>query len=251
MADRSCCSAARGWSTRRAATTPSRTSDVRDGVGRARDRPGAASAEVLDATGSSSLRASWTCTRTSASRGSSTGDGGDRDPVRPVGRGSPPCRRWRTRTPSPRRVRDRRGPGGGQSRPGRRLPRGGDHEGLEGEVLAEIGEMVQAGVRVFSDDGRCVRRRARPQRPHVRARVRRRGDRGALRGPVALGRPADARGITSYSWAWPGSRRRRRRRSSSATSRWRGSRADASTSATSRPRDRSSSFAARRPTGSA
>lgn len=27
---------------------------------------------------------------------------------------------------------------------------------LEGEVLAEIGEMVEAGVRLFSDDGRCV-----------------------------------------------------------------------------------------------
>jgi dihydroorotase len=27
---------------------------------------------------------------------------------------------------------------------------------LEGEVLAEIGEMVAAGVRLFSDDGRCV-----------------------------------------------------------------------------------------------
>jgi len=36
------------------------------------------------------------------------------------------------------------------------FPVGAITKGLEGEVLAEIGEMVDAGVRVFSDDGRCV-----------------------------------------------------------------------------------------------
>ena len=36
------------------------------------------------------------------------------------------------------------------------FPVGAITKGLEGEVLAEIGEMVHAGVRVFSDDGRCV-----------------------------------------------------------------------------------------------
>ena len=36
------------------------------------------------------------------------------------------------------------------------FPVGAITKGLEGESLAEIGEMVQAGVRVFSDDGRCV-----------------------------------------------------------------------------------------------
>jgi dihydroorotase len=36
------------------------------------------------------------------------------------------------------------------------LPVGAITRGLEGETLAEIGEMVQAGVRMFSDDGRCV-----------------------------------------------------------------------------------------------
>lgn len=36
------------------------------------------------------------------------------------------------------------------------FPVGAITKGLEGEVLAEIGEMVVAGVRVFSDDGRCV-----------------------------------------------------------------------------------------------
>jgi dihydroorotase len=36
------------------------------------------------------------------------------------------------------------------------LPVGAITKGLEGETLAEIGEMVEAGVRMFSDDGRCV-----------------------------------------------------------------------------------------------
>jgi len=36
------------------------------------------------------------------------------------------------------------------------FPVGAITKGLEGESLAEIGEMVEAGVRVFSDDGRCV-----------------------------------------------------------------------------------------------
>jgi dihydroorotase len=35
-------------------------------------------------------------------------------------------------------------------------PVGAITKGLEGESLAEMGEMVAAGVRVFSDDGRCV-----------------------------------------------------------------------------------------------
>ncbi len=36
------------------------------------------------------------------------------------------------------------------------FPIGAITKGLEGTSLAEIGEMVQAGVRVFSDDGNCV-----------------------------------------------------------------------------------------------
>ena len=36
------------------------------------------------------------------------------------------------------------------------LPVGAITRGLEGETLAEIGEMVEAGVRMFSDDGHCV-----------------------------------------------------------------------------------------------
>jgi dihydroorotase len=36
------------------------------------------------------------------------------------------------------------------------FPVGAITRGLAGEEMAEIGEMVEAGVRVFSDDGRCV-----------------------------------------------------------------------------------------------
>jgi len=36
------------------------------------------------------------------------------------------------------------------------FPVGAITKGLQGESLAEIGEMVEAGVRMFSDDGRCV-----------------------------------------------------------------------------------------------
>jgi len=36
------------------------------------------------------------------------------------------------------------------------FPVGAITKGLEGEALAEMGEMVEAGVRMFSDDGRCV-----------------------------------------------------------------------------------------------
>ncbi len=36
------------------------------------------------------------------------------------------------------------------------FPVGAITKGLEGESLAEIGDMVEAGVRMFSDDGRCV-----------------------------------------------------------------------------------------------
>src|SRR4249919_3106836 len=36
------------------------------------------------------------------------------------------------------------------------FPVGAITKGLEGESLAEMGEMVEAGVRMFSDDGRCV-----------------------------------------------------------------------------------------------
>ena len=36
------------------------------------------------------------------------------------------------------------------------FPVGAITKGSEGETLSEMGEMVAAGVRVFSDDGRCV-----------------------------------------------------------------------------------------------
>jgi dihydroorotase len=36
------------------------------------------------------------------------------------------------------------------------FPVGAITKGLEGESLAELGELVEAGVRLFSDDGRCV-----------------------------------------------------------------------------------------------
>ena len=36
------------------------------------------------------------------------------------------------------------------------FPAGAITRGLDGEQMAELGEMVEAGVRIFSDDGRCV-----------------------------------------------------------------------------------------------
>jgi len=36
------------------------------------------------------------------------------------------------------------------------VPVGAITRGLEGEAMAELGEMVEAGVRMFSDDGRCI-----------------------------------------------------------------------------------------------
>src|SRR5207244_11567746 len=36
------------------------------------------------------------------------------------------------------------------------LPAGSITRGLEGESLTDIGEMAEAGVRLFTDDGRCV-----------------------------------------------------------------------------------------------
>ena len=61
--------------------------------------------------------------------------------------------------------------------------------------MAELGEMFDAGVRVFSDDGRCVPNARVPERAHVRERVRGRGDRGALRGRLAGRGRTDARGV--------------------------------------------------------
>ena len=61
--------------------------------------------------------------------------------------------------------------------------------------MAEIGEMVEAGVRMFSDDGRCVPdARVLRNALDVRAGVRGRGARRALRGRVARRGRADARG---------------------------------------------------------
>ena len=37
------------------------------------------------------------------------------------------------------------------------FPAGAITRGLEGESLTDIGEMAEAGVRLFTDDGRCVR----------------------------------------------------------------------------------------------
>ena len=75
------------------------------------------------------------------------------------------------------------------------FPVGAITRGLGGESLAEIGEMVEAGVRMFSDDGRCVPTpRLLRNALDVRAGVRRRGDRRALRGRVPRRGRADARG---------------------------------------------------------
>ena len=74
------------------------------------------------------------------------------------------------------------------------FPVGAITKGLEGEVLAEIGEMVGLGGprvqrrRPVRPDGTHA-----PERAHLRAGLRRRRDRGALRGRLPLHRSADAR----------------------------------------------------------
>ncbi len=132
------------------------------------------------------------------------------------------------------------------------FPVGAITKGLEGEVLAEIGEMVAAGVRVFSDDGRCVPT-ARTLRNALTYAL-------AFDDVVLAEHCEDAslsmgqqmhEGISSYSLGLDGAAGRRRGRDRrSATSRWLGSPAAGSTSATSRRRDRWSWCDARRRTGS-
>ncbi len=102
------------------------------------------------------------------------------------------------------------------------FPVGAITKGLAGESLAELGEMVEAGVRVFSDDGHCVptARMLRNALVYAKAFDARGRDRRSLRGSVPRrGRP-DARGPArpprSVS---PGVRPRPRRSSWRATSR--------------------------------
>ena len=122
--------------------------------------------------------------------------GDDRD--RHAGRGgraaTPRSRRWPTpiRSPTTRASWPR-----SARRPPPRgscdvFPVGAITKGLAGESLAEIGEMVEAGVRVFSDDGNCVPTGAgAPQRADLREGVPRRGrDRRPLRGRLARARAA-------------------------------------------------------------
>ena len=103
-------------------------------------------------------RASSTCTRICASPARSTRRRSRPGPVRRRSAGTRRSRRWPTPSRSPTTPRSCRG-----ARPGRR-PRAAatssrsarSRRGCAGESLAEMGEMVEAGVRVFSDDGHCV-----------------------------------------------------------------------------------------------
>ena len=103
-------------------------------------------------------RASWTCTRTCASRGSSTRRRSRPGRGRRRRAGTRRSRRWRTRSRSP--TTPASWPRSATRPPPRAcadvFPVGAITKGLAGESIAEMGEMVEAGVRVFSDDGNCV-----------------------------------------------------------------------------------------------
>ena len=131
------------------------------------------------------------------------------------------------------------------------FPVGAITRGLAGEEMAEIGEMVEAGVRVFSDDGRCVpnARVLRNAMTYAKAFdgiviAEHCGIRRSPRGVRCTRASARTRSGSRDS------RARRRRSSSRATSRSRGSPADGSTCVTSALPARSSSCGGRRPTAS-
>ena len=103
------------------------------------------------------------------------GDRRDRHAGRPRSAGSPPSRPWRTPIRSPttpasiHEVRELAAAAGLCDV----FPVGAITRGSTGEEMAEIGEMVEAGVRMFSDDGQLrADGRGAAQRAHVREGVR-------------------------------------------------------------------------------
>ena len=73
------------------------------------------------------------------------------------------------------------------------FPVGAITKGLAGESMAELGEMVEAGVRVFSDDGQC-----RADRPDAAERARLRQGRSRTRSwsPTTARMPRSSRAAT-------------------------------------------------------
>ena len=118
------------------------------------------------------------------------------------------------------------------------FPVGAITKGLAGESLAEVGEMVAAGVRVFSDDGRCVPTARTLRNALTYAR--------AFDDVVVAEHCEDAslstgqqmhEGSARTRWVSRGSRPPPSMRSCSATSRWPASPEAGCMSATSRRRD--------------
>ena len=222
---------------RRARRPHPRGRDRRD---RAEPRPHGAR-DDRRATASCSCPASSTRTSTCARPATRTRRTSRRAPARRRPAASPRSSRCRTRAPSSTRRSSWRA---WSSRPGREacVPTGfmaAITAGQEGERMAEMCALAEAGAAAFSDDGRPVERAAILRRA-LPVRLGHGAAAGAPRGgPVAVGRRPHARG-RGVGRARPARATRRSPRASWSAATWRSpaTRARRCTSATSRRRSR-------------